>query len=269
VSAKGGRLLRQIREHMGQPQLWVELEAELGSGYLQRVESGKVKRPLRQTLERILDALHARYSERQQILELYGYTVSIPKPDEAEIAWAQEVCQAELDAVLFPAYLLDCTHQLLAWNQQAVCLLTGDMQPPKMQGMNRVSLLRIWFDAKYAIQPRVTNPDEFFPAMIRALRNEIQLYSSEAWHQAMIDELLETIPFMKKVWDSMPQDRIFPYAGRSVAPLHLCSADDNILQFRLSAERFTRDFRFRVIYFFPADVATMQQCTQWAVSSKS
>jgi hypothetical protein len=36
------------------------------------------------------------------------------------------------------------------------------------------------------------------------------------------------------------------------------------LQFRLSAERFTRDARFRIIYFFPADVPTMQQCTAWA-----
>jgi transcriptional regulator with XRE-family HTH domain len=50
VSAKGGRMLRQLREQIGQTQLWVELEAELGSGYLQRVESGKVKRLLRQTV---------------------------------------------------------------------------------------------------------------------------------------------------------------------------------------------------------------------------
>jgi transcriptional regulator with XRE-family HTH domain len=264
MSAKGGDLLRQLREQMGQTQLWVELEAELGSGYLQRVESGKVKRPLRQTLERVLTALHAHYSERQQILELYGYTVSIPKPDESEITWAQTVCRAELDAVLFPAYLLDCTHQLLAWNHQAICLLTGDKNSEKMRHLNRVSLLRIWFDAEYAIQPRVANPDEFFPAMIRALRHEIQLYSSELWHQAMVEELLATIPFMQKYWDSVPQDKIFPYAGRSVFPVHLCSHDDSMLQFRLSAERFTRDFRFRVIYFFPSDVITMQQCTQWA-----
>jgi transcriptional regulator with XRE-family HTH domain len=257
-------LLRQLREQAGQTQLWVELEAELGSGYLQRVESGKVQRPLRQTLERILKALHARYSECQHILELYGYRVSIPIPDEAEITWALQASQADLDAVLFPAYVLDCRHELIAWNQQAIWLLTDSPDDIKMQTMKRVSMLRLWFDAAYTIQQRVQNPDEFFPAMIRALRHESQLYAGENWYQRMIADLLADSPLIKAYWDRVPLDTFYPSAGRPVVPLHLCHNGHSALQFRLSAERFTRDLRFRIIYFFPADVPTMQQCTQWA-----
>ena len=49
----GGERLRALREAAGRTQLWVELEAELGTGYLQRVESGKVAQPVRAT--RVVD----------------------------------------------------------------------------------------------------------------------------------------------------------------------------------------------------------------------
>jgi hypothetical protein len=38
------------------------------------------------------------------------------------------------------------------------------------------------------------------------------------------------------------------------------------LEFRLVAEPFIRDARFRLIYFVPADPATMRQCAAWATS---
>src|SRR2546430_11372992 len=33
-----------------------------------------------------------------------------------------------------------------------------------------------------------------------------------------------------------------------------------------SAEHFTRDARFRLVYYFPADLPTMRQCATWAGS---
>ena len=70
-------------------------------GYLQRVESGKVQHPEKETLERILAALGARYSERRDILELFGYVVDAPLPNDEEIRWAIESCQQELDNAVF------------------------------------------------------------------------------------------------------------------------------------------------------------------------
>src|ERR671936_568003 len=65
ASTPGGERLRALREAAGRTQLWVELEAELGTGYLQRLESGKGGQPGRATLGRILGALGAGYSERR------------------------------------------------------------------------------------------------------------------------------------------------------------------------------------------------------------
>src|SRR5262245_2717800 len=103
----GGKRLRALREFHGKTQLDVELDASLGIGYLQRLELGRVQQPERDTLERILSALHARYTERREILERFGYVVDAPIPDDEEIDWAISVSQTELDRAVFPAYLLD------------------------------------------------------------------------------------------------------------------------------------------------------------------
>ena len=59
----------------------------------------------------------ARYSERRDVLELFGYLVATPLPTADEIAWARESCQHELHDVPFPAYVLDCFTRLIAWNR--------------------------------------------------------------------------------------------------------------------------------------------------------
>jgi transcriptional regulator with XRE-family HTH domain len=112
-----GARLRALREAAGRTQLWVEAEADLGTGYLQRVESGRVAQPERATLERILAALDARYSERREVLERFGYLATTTPPTDADIVWACSLCQHELHDVAFPAYVLDCTHRLIAWNR--------------------------------------------------------------------------------------------------------------------------------------------------------
>src|SRR5215468_5787831 len=96
VGTPGGNRLRALREYAGRTQLDVELDADLGSGYLQRVESGKVQQPERETLERILAALGTRYTQRRDILELFGYIVDAPLPTEDEIQWAVGLCRSEL-----------------------------------------------------------------------------------------------------------------------------------------------------------------------------
>src|SRR4051812_16285884 len=106
MGTSGGNRLRWLREKAAKTQLAIELEAELGSGYLQRVEAGKVRRPERETLERILAALRASYTERQEALELFGYVVSTPLPEAKELEWAVKVSQNDLGTLAFPAYLL-------------------------------------------------------------------------------------------------------------------------------------------------------------------
>ncbi|MCI0710367.1 MAG: helix-turn-helix domain-containing protein [Chloroflexi bacterium] len=79
-----GLYLRALRQSYGKTQLDIELDAELGIGYLQRLERGKVQRPERATLLRIVNALGATFAERRTIFEHFGYTVPFSLPDDTE-----------------------------------------------------------------------------------------------------------------------------------------------------------------------------------------
>jgi transcriptional regulator with XRE-family HTH domain len=255
----GGNRLKLLREASGKTQLDVELDASLGSGYLQRVESGKVQRPERETVERILAALGARYTERRDILEMFGYIVDTPLPDDAEIEWAIQACQPELHEVIFPAYLLDCAHRLLAWNQLAPSLFNTDVAV-----LVGVSVLQVLFNPRYSVSPLIHNPDEFYPATLRALREQVQLYRGESWHVALIEELKAQAPLFRRYWLSTESDRRYPTAARPLTPIEFKLPDSGLLKFWLTSESFMQDRRFRIIYYLPADAKTIQQCAAWA-----
>ena len=270
----GGARLRAIREQIGRAQLWVEAEADLGTGYLQRVESGRVAQPGRGTVEKILDALDARYSERRDVLELFGYLVATPLPSPAETDWARESCQRELHDVPFPAYMLDCYPRLVAWNRLAPRLL-GD-EPDERGGMadgrgERIlsslvgrSMLAPWFDPTSPLGALVAEPKVFLPLLIRALRYEVERYRHEPWLIAMLDEMQAALPRFRAAWQRAEQEPAPISAARVLVPVKLAVPGSGLLQFRLVSEPLVRDARFRLIYYLPADPRTMRRCAVWA-----
>jgi hypothetical protein len=246
--------------------LWVEAEADLGTGYLQRVESGRVAQPGRTTVERILAALDARYSERREILELFGYVVATPLPNDDEIAWARESCQHELHDVPFPAYVLDCLPRLLAWNRYVPRLLglrDATVGERVLEGLAGRSMMELWFDPVSPFGRLVAEPETFLPGLIRALRYEYGRLHHEPWMTQAITESVATLPRFRQVWEQSAELPDSVSAARVLLPIKLAVPGVGLLQFRLVSEPFVRDTRFRLIYFVPADAATMRECAAW------
>ncbi len=260
----GGAKLRAVRERAGRSQLWVEAEADLGTGYLQRVESGRVAQPGRATVERVLEALGARYSERRDVLELFGYLVATPLPTPDEVTWARISCQHELHDVPFPAYVLDCFTRLVAWNRFVPCLLGRAGAEVALDGQVGRSLLASWFDPGSLFGALLVEPDVFLPALVRALRFEIEQYRNEPWVVEMLAQLQAELPRFRQVWEHAASQPAPISAARILVPLRLAVPGVGLLQFRLVSEPFVRDTRFRLIYYVPADPATMRQCAAWA-----
>ena len=215
------------------------------------------------TLERILSALGARYGERRQILEVFGYTVATPPPDDADRAWACAACQRELRAVLFPAYALDCTSRLVAWNSYFPRLLGVAPDDPLLGWLAARPVLAAWFDPSSPLAALVVEPDTFSPALVRALRYELQQLGAEAWAGAWLARMRADLPRFRHVWDTTEQEPAPAGAARALVPVRLAVPGVGELQFRLSSEPFAQDARFRIIYYFPADPVTMQQCAAW------
>lgn len=262
----GGNRLRLLRERLNKTQLVVELDAELGSGYLQRLEAGKVVHPERKTLERVLTALTASYTEQRDILELFGYNTDMPLPDASEIKWALSLCQKELHDVTFPAYVLDSAARLLAYNRYFPKLLGLTPDSPRITRMLGVSLLKIWFDPTSELYRLLQDPPSFLPGVIQALKYEMRLFYAEKWYAEILKELLETLPLFRKYWElSLSQNKSnYAVAGRPLELFGLNVPNCGLLQFRLSSERFIQDERFRIIYYLPGDAPTIQQFSKWA-----
>ena len=261
----GGERLRGLRNYYGQTQLNVELAANLGIGYLQRLETGKVQQPEQDTLERILTALDAQYSERREILEMFGYTVSTPIPSQTAIQWAVAACQEELESAVFPAYLLDCAHRLLTWN----ALVPKLFELPNICSQAQtepISMLKVVFDPTYKFSTSIRNHDAFFQAQIRALRYEKQRFHQEAWYNDLIEDMRQIATF-EAYWNKpITTATLFP--ARPLTLLQLAIGDGHILQFRLISEPFVQDRRFRIIYYLPADAQTIESCLGWTSHSQ-
>ncbi len=260
----GGALLRALRRQQGRTQLWVEAEAGLGSGYLQRLEAGRVAQPERATLERILAALGARYSERREVLGRFGYAVATPRPIAEEIGWARDACRRELDEAAFPAYALDCSPRLIAWNRLVPPLFGVATDDPRLTRLTQESFLGAWFAPDSLLAPLVAEPERFLPALLRALRYEVEPFHAEPWLAEELARLWRTLPRFRHYWAAAAREPAPVSADRPLVPLRLAVPGAGSLEFRLASERFTRDARFRLIYYLPADPETMRWCAEQA-----
>jgi hypothetical protein len=126
------------------------------------------------------------------------------------------------------------------------------------------SIFRLWFDPRYGVTGLVHNPETLFAQMMRALRHEMYLFGNEPWCQVLIDELSVELPLFRTYWMRGNEVPATASAARALVPLQLLLPGVGLLQFRISAEPFTRDARFRMVYLLPADPVTMQQCAAWA-----
>ena len=215
-------------------------------------------------LERILTAIGARYSERREVLEQFGYALSTPPPDADETAWARAFCQPELDEAPFPAYALDCLHRLIAWNAAGAASFRTAAHDPTAGSLAGRSILEAWFDTQSPLSRLVAEPDVFLPALIRAFRSEMEPYRAEAWYAPLLQTSAGAAALQTDTGTGSSRKSTPVSSARALVPVRLNVPGMGEMQFRLSAEHLVRDARFRLIYFFPADLPTMQRCADWA-----
>jgi transcriptional regulator with XRE-family HTH domain len=261
----GGAKLRELRRRAGLSQLKVEHRAGIGTGKLSRYERGKLK-PRRETLRRILAALDAKHNERQAVFESFGYHVGHPLPDEKDIQWACQICRPILDAVQLPAYLLDCATRLLLWNDYIPKLLgVPDDDHSLLRRIERKPLFQSFFDRATNLSGFIANAQEYFPENMKILKHELYPYRREPWVEPLLAETIDMYPPFEQLWAQVNDGKPAEIGGRPLVLLKFNVPGLGVHQFRIAEEHLTRDTRFRVIYYFPADVKTVQQLTTWTM----
>jgi hypothetical protein len=124
-------------------------------------------------------------------------------------------------------------------------------------------MLESWFDRQQGLGLLQNNPAEYYPAMVQALKFELQFFPGEEWTAELIARLSRNWPPFAELWQ---KTRWGAVAGRVLLVLELNHALEGLLRLRLASENFIYDRRFRLIYLIPADEKTLGLFEQWSTS---
>jgi hypothetical protein len=79
---------------------------------------------------------------------------------------------------------------------------------------------------------------------------------------------LRALSRFRTVWAEVAREPPPVAAARARVPVRLRSPEIGRLEFRLAAEPFAQDPRFRTIFLFPADPATIRWCAKRATETE-
>ena len=110
--------LRAARERLGLSQREVAERTGISQESIRAYETGR-RRPTRERLSALLDALPAAVHERKDILESAGFTAPrtmFPANEYPDFFFSIDEVQAEVELVAWPAFVLNSTNELVAAN---------------------------------------------------------------------------------------------------------------------------------------------------------
>ena len=265
----GGQQLRELRRRTGLSlmDLAAKLESEVGkpidAAHINKIETGSIKKPTRETLEAILAGLEASYVDRRAVLDAFGYSLPRALPTQREIEEMRRLTANELNEATYPILLIGLGHRLFAWNRYVPRLIGKHPDDPKLASYYGVTTFDLVFNPALGGRPLVANPEEFWPACLRTGKSDLYAFRHEPWFTAMLSRVRK-LPGFSKVWDAVPEGDVRLVTPLSVVPLQLNVPGTGVLQFRLSTSDFLLDPQFHIVHFTPYGAKTLRACAAWA-----
>jgi transcriptional regulator with XRE-family HTH domain len=240
-----------------------ELEKPIDAGHINKIETGSIKKPIAETLEKILAGLHASYQDRRAVLEAFGYQVQMTLPTIQEVEEARQLNIYELNDATYPTMLIDYGQRLWAWNRYTPRIIGLHPDDPAISQFVGVTIFDITLNPAYETRLLIVNPDEYLPAMLQFIKAGIDRFHEEPWYQDLMSRL-RTFPGFSAMWDSLPTYAFERFAYRNIVPVRIQAPGSGVLQFRMSSTDFGHDPRFQIIHFTPFGATTLRACAEWA-----
>jgi transcriptional regulator with XRE-family HTH domain len=248
VSATLGGLIKDLRIQKNISQL--EIAFSLGwkePTRLSRIEQGKVAKPPRELIDKLLEAMRLSNEEKYQVLVTGNYL-----PTEEEVRLAKAKIKPLVDAWEFPSVAIDYTWRIIYANKQLCDVFNVAPQHLKVIEEKLPSLVEIVFEPNFNEGTLSSNTSEdrkrFLLRFLKHFKYAQQARSREKWYEDLVKKMMNNDIF-RELW---PAARIQNFEAYEVCnatgkDIFLTRADEQVhLQFHSFLMPIFGDPRFLV-----------------------
>jgi transcriptional regulator with XRE-family HTH domain len=213
---------------------------------LSKIEQGRVAKPSRPVVEKIMDALDLDEIERGEFLYAGDYV-----PTEEEIKKVEKEVQPFLDQWPYPAFLLDFTWRMISFNEKGAHLYDFDRKLISKIEKERLNQLELMFDPVLVKKLFLggmedTSWKEWVREKIGQFKIDNHTKADEKWFQQLMKKLMK-IPNFSEIWNDVHSDTfkgiIHRFSKISVSPR------ESYYNFILP---YFKDRRFDIVLYMPA-----------------
>lgn len=225
---------------------------------LSKIEQGRVGKPNRETIDRLIHALDLTENETGNFLLVGGYL-----PTEEEIKKGIAVVKEKIDNWPYPAYFQDFSFRFLYCNANYPKSMNLPSSYKNMMQKERPHLLETAFDPKYynGVEEKFGyNEKSILPfpiAMTAVVKNDIESYQNESWYKKLIKKMMNYDDF-RNLWPQLNETTL----NRTLQEYDydeltgIFNGKNQTLKFHIFAARFVKDPRFWVLFYTPVDKST-------------
>lgn len=245
-----------IKDHRLRKRL-SQMEVSLRIGWkdttrLSKIEQGRVGKPTRETIEKVIKALGLDEQEKGEFLLVGGYL-----PTEEEIKKVIKKVKDRIDTWPHPAYLLDFSWRVLHLNQWTIDVFK---LPPFLRNISlkiAPNLLEFPFSTKEVLPVDIKKGDDekstqpFQIAQVAQFKVEQNGRDNEKWYKDLIKKLTQNDQF-RQVWSTLePQKyhkKLLDYEYKVVT---WPDKTRKTFKFHIFTSRLISDQRFQVVLYLP------------------
>lgn len=261
VTATLGGLIKdyRIKKRLSQ----FEVSLRIGwkdTSRLSKIEQGRVGKPTRETIEKIIKALELNEQEKGQLLYAGSY---VPTDDEVEKIIKK--VKAKIDNWHYPAYLLDFSWRMLYVNDIAtqVFILPKDWKTIVRESKPNILEAPFSKDILKATIEKGDDESELKPfaiAHIATFKAVNQRFQNESWYKKLIKSLMKYKEF-RRLWSTVgptSYEKFLRYEYKKITGIY--NGKKRTLKFHMFVVNILSDPRFDLIFYTPADRDTDEYC---------
>lgn len=227
---------------------------------LSKIEQGRVGKPTRETIEKIIKALEINEQEKGQLLYAGSYL-----PTDEEIENMIKKLKNKIDSWNYPAYLLDFSWRMLYTNDITTEVFILPENWKTIVSKSKPNILEAPF-AKDMLKATIEKGDDkvrikpFAVAHIATFKAVNHRFQNETWHKKLVQSLMKYQEF-RKLWATVEPnayDKFLRYEYKKVTGTY--EGKKLTLSLHMFVVNVITDPRFDLIFYTPADRDTDDYC---------